>query len=477
LTCDYFFDAAREQASARSKTPALQPERLHLGFSLQRAANAMPALDLATAAEEAEEARLSTEGTPKKDSSAHFREFHARDPWWLLHKAVFTIYCASIVFYLPLIGVYARGLGMTSAQIGTIAAVPPLCELVFTSLWTWLSDHGAAHRRGVMVGCLLLSTVLRCLTGFVTSYRGLLVWTIITESIATPVMAVLDASTFAALDATVGTAHYGWLRAWGAVGWGLMAPAAGALVDRFGPSAMWIGLASLSGPSAVLMLYLPLETRAADRASMSTAWTKLLSPDVLLFLCVCFINGVLGAGVIGGLLFPYLVELGASTTLLGTALLFTCISEVPFFFISARLLDTWGHTRILALSLLAFAARLLYYSVLRDPWWTLPAELLHGATYALAWASATRYAYEEFPPELCSTAQGLLASVQWGLGGGLGAVLGGALYQAYGARILFRASSLLAGVGLALLLVRERLAAARRRAASAAAVDRQMGSG
>ena len=226
-------------------------------------------------------------------ATAHFRAFVKRDPWWLLHKATFTIYCASIVFYLPLLGAYARRNGLSSSQVGLLNAVPPLCELLFTPLWTWLSDRGESYRRGVMVGCLLASTFLRCLTGFVTSFGGLLAWSVVTESVATPVMAVLDASTFAALDATVGTARYGWLRAWGAVGWGATAPLAGALVDRYGPSAMFVGLAALTGPAAVLMLYLPHERRAAGRASAAAAWGKLLSADVLLFLGVCFINGVL----------------------------------------------------------------------------------------------------------------------------------------------------------------------------------------
>lgn len=426
-------------------------------------------------AEEDERLHATSTGEDKRTITAHFRRFVKRDPWFLLHKSVYTIYCASIVFYLPMLAVYAKGLGLNKSQIGILNAIPPLCELVFTPIWTWAADHGEEYRRSVMVGNLLLSTFLRCLTGFISAgpnaFGILCAWTLLTEAVATPVMAVLDASAFAVLDATTGTKNYGWLRAWGAVGWGVAAPFMGQLVDSHGIATIFPGLALLTAPAALLMLYLPQERRRAGGSSARAAWGKLLTADVLLFFAVCFIMGVLGAGVIGGLLFQWLLELGASNTLLGVSLLVTCVSEVPMFFVSAPLLERFGHVPVLFVSLVAYALRLLYYSVLTDPWWTLPAELLHGATYALAWASATKYAFEEFPPEMSSTAQGLLASVQWGLGGGLGAILGGGLYQAYGAVVMFRVSSLLAIVGLGLLWLQLRLRRLKRAEVAASAID------
>ena len=356
--------------------------------------------------------RKAAEEREKAAVTEHFREHMRRDPKLILHKALYTVYAASLVFYLPMLGVYARANGMSNYQVGVINAMPPLCEMFLTPLWTWLSDKGEGYRRGVMVGNLLVSTFLRCLTGYITSFHGLLAWTLLTESIATPVWAIVDASTFAQLDAADTTAHYGWTRAWGAVGWGLAAPLMGEVVDAYGVAAMFPCLALLTAPTALLMLYLPVEKRKATGNTAHAAWAKILTADVLLFLSVCFIMGMLGAGIIGGLLFQFLLELGGNNTLLGVSLFATCVSEVPFFFISAPLLDRYGHVPVLVVSLVAFFLRLFWYSLLTDPWWTLPSELLHGCTYALAWASATKYAYEEFPPEMSSTAQGLLASVQ-----------------------------------------------------------------
>ena len=66
-----------------------------------------------------------------------------------------------------------------------------------------------------------------------------------------------------------------------------------------------------------------------------------------------------------------------------------------------------------------YGARFVFYSLLgepplSDPAWTLPAELLHGLTFALGWAAATQYVATLLPPELSASAQGLLGALHWG---------------------------------------------------------------
>lgn len=43
--------------------------------------------------------------------------------------------------------------------------------------------------------------------------------------------------------------------------------------------------------------------------------------------------------------------------------------------------------------------RPLAVQVLREPCWVLPAEVLHGLTFAAMWAATTSYAYEIAPGE------------------------------------------------------------------------------
>lgn len=138
-------------------------------------------------------------------------------------------------------------------------------------------------------------------------------------------------------------------------------------------------------------------------------------------------------GTIGGFLFVYLeTQPGSSRFLFGMCLLVTCVAEVPVFHYSGGFLRRFGHSAMLMAALVAYTLRILWYSYVvpaaGDAWWVLPAELLHGVTYGAGWAACTAFANAAAPRELQATAQGLLTGTHWGLGGAIGALMGGWLY-------------------------------------------------
>ena len=53
----------------------------------------------------------------------------------------------------------------------------------------------------------------------------------------------------------------------------------------------------------------------------------------------------------------------------------------------------------------------------------LPAELLHGITWALSWVAVVTEAKRVAPPGFAGTTQGVFQALFWGLGFGVGALL------------------------------------------------------
>lgn len=66
--------------------------------------------------------------------------------------------------------------------------------------------------------------------------------------------------------------------------------------------------------------------------------------------------------------------------------------ELPFFFLSGWILKKIGHINAMSLVLVGFGVRFLLYSVLSNPWWVLPIELLNGVTFGLFYSTMTSYA-------------------------------------------------------------------------------------
>jgi predicted MFS family arabinose efflux permease len=68
----------------------------------------------------------------------------------------------------------------------------------------------------------------------------------------------------------------------------------------------------------------------------------------------------------------------------------------------------------------------------------LPVQLLHGLTFSLTWAAGVSYARQIAPAGMSATAQGLFSGTFFGLGGSVGALMGGILYQTVGSALMFR---------------------------------------
>ncbi|XP_048522176.1 major facilitator superfamily domain-containing protein 6 isoform X2 [Dendroctonus ponderosae] len=166
----------------------------------------------------------------------------------------------------------------------------------------------------------------------------------------------------------------------------------------------------------------------------------------LSFLFVAWFMGF-GIGLIFTFLFWHLQDYDGTPTLFGVASVINHISEIFAYFFSFRLIRQLGHVKVLCLGLVANILRFLYISWLTNPWWVLPFEFMQGITHAAVWAACCSYISHNTPPELRSSAQGVLQGIHHGLGRGCGAVIGGMFVASFGSTSTFR------GYGLICILV------------------------
>ena len=168
----------------------------------------------------------------------------------------------------------------------------------------------------------------------------------------------------------------------------------------------------------------------------STLRATLCSPTVIVFVVVIFISG-LSSGVIDAFLFLRLKGLGASGPLLGAARFIMCAAEVPVFRVAGRLYKRLGTFWLLSLCQAAYVVRFVSYSLITNPVHVLPVELLHGCTFALTWSTALIFAEAISPPDSTAFVISIIEGAHWGVGTGLGALIGGFVYQSRGPVFLF----------------------------------------
>jgi PPP family 3-phenylpropionic acid transporter len=103
---------------------------------------------------------------------------------------------------------------------------------------------------------------------------------------------------------------------------------------------------------------------------------------------------------------------------------------------------------LIIFSFFVLILRLLFSSMLTNPYWGIAVNMLHGPFYSTYWAGAVNYAREIAPRGLGASAQALFAASFFGLGGIVGALLGGWLFTQFGPPVMFQTGAGLTLVGL-----------------------------
>jgi MFS transporter, PPP family, 3-phenylpropionic acid transporter len=366
----------------------------------------------------------------------------------------YFFFYAAAASLLPFLVIYYEQLGLSGAQIGVLTGLLPLVTLFSAPLWGGAADASNRHRTALT---LAVSGVL--LSVFALSRASTFLWLMAAvvgfALFVAPIMPLVDNTVMAALGRRKGA--YGKQRLWGAVGWGLAAPLAGALSGRAGIGWLFYAYIGLMFVALLVGRRLPLEAATHSQPFWSGLRLLLGNRQLALFLATVFVGGA-GLGLVSNYLFLYLSDLGASKTLMGLSLTAATVSEVPVLFFSARLLARWGARGLLAISLAALAIRVLAYSVMGAAWVVLLIQLLHGPSFAAMWSAGVHYADRLAPPGLGATAQALFTSVMIGLGSAAGGFSGGLLYDAVGPVAMFRLTGAMVFAALLVVLASNHLA-------------------
>jgi PPP family 3-phenylpropionic acid transporter len=161
---------------------------------------------------------------------------------------------------------------------------------------------------------------------------------------------------------------------------------------------------------------------------------------------------MVGYAAIMTYLYIRMEELGATKTLMGFALTMGTVGELPFLFLSARLLKRFGARGTLICSLAAMSIMLVGFSLVKAPWVLLLLQLCHGTAFAGMAISGVAYADEVAPAGLSTTAQGIFNAVYGGLALAVGAFTSSIVRDNWGSTVMFRVASASALLGLVIFL-------------------------
>jgi PPP family 3-phenylpropionic acid transporter len=368
---------------------------------------------------------------------------------------VYFVLFGAVSAYFPYISVYYRSIGLDLPAIGLLAALNAAVAVIAAPAWGAIVDR-ARDVRGPLAVAGLWSAAAA--TWLAVTREPLLV------GIAVATLAAGSAGLGPMLDSRtieiVGSNRdrYGRARAFGSLAFTIGALGVGILIGRTGPQGLFLVYAPgllLTGVVAYVLLGSPDRADPTKRR-LSTGFGSGLAglvrdPTLLLF----FIGSILlwiAVSAVTTFLSVHLIELGASSTVVGLVWTPSALVEVPLMLAFPLLVRRFGAERLLVLGGLAFALRAVGWALTRDPLLFVAIAPLGGIGFALFYVGTVTYVSRAVPPSVQATAQGLFSGTAFSIGTILGSIIGGQLAAALTIPGMFMVSAVGTALGAGIVL-------------------------
>ncbi|MBI3076922.1 MAG: MFS transporter [Deltaproteobacteria bacterium] len=364
-------------------------------------------------------------------------------------KQYYFCYFAAVGLIEPFLTLYWRQLGLSGPQIGVLYSVTPATAIVAPWVLGYLADR-TRRQWELLLATSLVSAVLFAVLAWPAGFWPIFALIIPYAVAKTPLLPFVNSLTFAHL------AHdrsaYGRLRVWGSVGYIVTAVVLGSLMERATTGIIFLGGAlAYLGCTVIALRMRPSERQRTEGGVAPIAWQDLAAFRPLIpFFVGCLIIAASG-GALRNFFGIDLTAKGGSTGLVGLSWAIGVAAEVIVMLQGPRLLSRFGARGLLLAGCLATAIRWTLYAVLTEPLLIVAVSPLHALTFASFYLGAIDHLEQQTPAALRTTGQGLFSAMTFGVGGTLGNLLSGWLFEPLGMPILYLVSAAIAVVGTAVL--------------------------
>jgi MFS transporter, PPP family, 3-phenylpropionic acid transporter len=371
--------------------------------------------------------------------------------------AVYFLFFAIIGAFLPYLPVYLQSLGFGAADIGAILAVGMTTKVIAPNLWAWLSDRQTQRVPLVRGG------VLASMGAF-----ALLVWT---PPLFWPVALALAFHSFfwngilpqfevVTLQHMRGReADYGGVRLWGSIGFVLAVLGVGTITQAYGIHTFLPTVLALQLVLLLLTLLVP-EAQAARQPELPQAvnklWSVVREPGVVAFLvAIALMQASHGPYYT---FFTIQVEsLGYTRVEASILWVLGVVAEVAMFAYAPALLRRYNADYLLIICFAVTSLRWLMTGFGAEQVVVLVlAQLMHAVSFGLYHAAAIQIVRARFSGAVQGRGQALYSSVGYGVGGAVGGLASGVLWENFGPQTTYTMAAIAAIAGTIVLLLYRR---------------------
>lgn len=250
---------------------------------------------------------------------------------------------------------------------------------------------------------------------------------------------------------------YGLQKLFGTLGAVIFGPLSGQLIDmeqkknssQSNPAGAYMSVIllyfALRTVTAVCLLKVSLGFKPPAKKVVNNVWQVMRKTEVLAFLAAFLVSGILW-GFLENFLFWLLEDLGSTKFLMGMSLAVGTLAGLPLTIFSGMLVKKIGYSNIMLLSLVLYAVRIAGYSLFTKPEWFLLLEALKPFCTTLLLIAVFSFIKSHSPLTTAATVESIFGASYFGVGRGVGGLIGGFAIYDLGVTVTFRMVAAMAAV-------------------------------
>ena len=354
----------------------------------------------------------------------------------------FFVYFGYLGLVSPYLSLYFYDIGFNALQIAVLMSMLQITRILGPFAWGWLADY-RQDRVGVMrltsVATLLIFAGIFYFNGFV----AILIWMFILNTFSSSLTPLGEAATLHALSReNAFEARYGLLRLWGSIGFMGTVLVGGYWFDQHGIATLpWLGMIMLFG--VVILAWRlwepPIEETHEFKRGQLRAVLK--QSGVLWFFSSTFWM-IFAHSTLYVFYSLYLEKIGYDKTTIGLFWMIGVAAEILFFYFQKNVFQKFNAQKILSTVFIFGILRFLVIAYLPYYWPLLLAQLLHAFTFAAHHSASIKYMQGWFKGATQARGQALYTSISYGLGGTIGGLCAGCIWDELGPSHAFGMSAL-----------------------------------
>ena len=389
--------------------------------------------------------------------------------------STWAIYGAYLVYYLT-------DLGYSNMRIGTLMSIRTFMGLIGPPIIGYICDRLESRKYVFIISMFLMAVFVAPLTFYGDLMLAITI--AVVGFLWSPQQSVLDSWI---LETSDHTAHnYGFMRAWGSIGFAIIVTVFGQVIERFGWRAHFLSYGVIVFIVIIIALnikdnsYSDLHQKKVEKDKETEIKTEDLklnkaeevegelddknvmrlfkNPDYIFILFITMLIFIPNQMVFVYLA-PIIKSVGGNSTDLGYTLFFNALSEAPIFFVAKYFLEKYKTNSLLLFSAFFYLVRFIIVAAADSPVYLLFFGMLQSLSFGVFLVTVRYYVKLVAPAALKTTAQSIAMMSAFGVAGIIGSLLGGYLIDNFGMPVMFSVGitlSSLAVLVLVFVVIRDR---------------------